>query len=354
MNKVLWTVLAVAALIGGGLLFKAMFGRSHANNSDPLAPFEREAFERFEHENVQIYVPRLGENIPRFTGEIVEGRLFLQIAPNSGLQLEGVNTGCGCSVVRPVEDQNVPNGNQSIALAFSINTIGRIGPQDFPFTFRFRDPQGELKECQARVQFVLERAIEMPPVLDSVLLDEAAETFSQTLEIRSKIPDIQWHSVNVIVSGGQAKVTVNPRGQQDGFSVAEVLVSGPVANLSSGGLTLVFESPQFKSQPRTVIPFVKPGEQFIWKPESLEFRDPLSLPKLLIRANFECTAEELSLEIDCPEIDYQLKKVGKYFVVDFCASGPKSQTDRVAESGVIRLLHQDSVAAEIPFRWSQR
>lgn len=354
MNRVLWTVLAVAALIGGGLLFKTTFGTSRSNNSDPISLFERGAFERFEYENVQIYVPRLDENIPRFTGEIVEGRLFLQIEPNSGLQLEGVNTGCGCSIVRPVENSNAATPNQPIELTFSINTIGRLGPQDFPFTFRFRDATGERTEMQARVQFVLERAIEVPPVLDSVLLDEAADTFSQTLEIRSKIPDIQWHSVNVIVSGGQAKVALNPRGQQDGFSVAEVLVSGPVANLSSGGLTLVFESSQFKSQPRTVIPFVKPGEQFIWKPESLEFRDPLSLPKLLIRANFECTTEELSLEIDCPEIDYQLKKVGKYFVVDFCASDPKSQTDRVAESGVIRLLHQDSVAAEIPFRWSQR
>jgi len=352
MRRLLGAGFVIAALIGGGFLFKTLFVMSLADTSDPRAHVERGAFERFEHENVQIYVQRFDENIPRFTGDIVEGRLFVEIQPTAGLQLEGVSTGCGCSVLRPVEGKQNSTGDELIEMAFFVNTIGRVGPQDFPLTFKFRDLNGKLSQYQARLQFVLERGIEIPSNTEAVLLEDGTETFSRTFEIRSKIPDIQWESVNVIVTGGKADISLNPRGKQDGVSVAEVALAGRVSDISSGELTIVFESSQFKEQPRIVIPFVKPGEQLVWKPESLEFRDPQALPKLIVRTRFGCSVDELSLDVDSEQLKYQIKKLGQLFVVDFQVHDATSPSEATPSSGIIRVLHKGVVAAEVPYRWS--
>ncbi len=353
MNKLLCTAFLATALIGGCFLFKVLPGlRSSAVG--PLALFERGSFVHFEHENVDIYVPRFDETIPRFTGEILDGHLFLQVHQNAGLQLEGVSTGCGCSVVRPVEGQQNAAGLAPLEMAFSVNTIGRVGPQDFPLTFKFRDLNGGLKHYQARLQFVLDRGIETPPVTDAVLLEDDTKTFSRTWEIRSKIPNIQWKSVEFIVTGGKAVASLSPLGEKDGFSVAEVSLSGQVSDISGGGLTIVFESSQFKEQPKTVIPFVKSSERFIWKPESLEFRDPQALPKLLVQTKVDCVVDDLSLSIDRDQLNYQIKKVGKVFVIEFQLSDATSFSATGWSSGVIRLLHKDSVVATISYQWSEK
>jgi hypothetical protein len=309
-------------------------------------------FEIFGDDRIRIMVPRFPESFPRFTGDIIEGKVHLVIGPDVDLRFEEVATGCGCTVVRPVQDETNPRTGQAFEFAFSVNTAGRIGTQNFPLLFRFRDNDGIVTEYQAGLKLFLNRAIDVPPVLDSVNLENGIEVFAITYNLRSKLPNIQWDAVNVVVAGGTANVSVRPLGNENGVSQAEMRLSGRIADVNNGGLTIVFESPQFKEQPRTIIPFVHEGERLVWKPDALEFRRAKSLPKLIVQPNFDCSPDELSLVVDSPKITHKIKQVGKLFVVEFAVIDNLPNMDQIDSSGVIRLIRRDNVVAEIPYFWS--
>lgn len=352
MRIVGWTCLLVTVFVISGLLFQSLPGtRVNVTNTGVL--LNTDAFDVFEYPHVQIFVPRFIDSAPRFSGDIIAGSLFVVIRPEAGLQLAEVDSGCGCAMIRSVHGEQAPTIGQPIELAFSIDTTGRLGPVAFPWTFTFRDRDGVSHQHQAQLVVILERAFEVPPVLEPVALDGESDRFARTLELRSKRPNIQWDLVKVIVIGGEAEVSLSPLEKKEiGVSVAEMNISGSVADVGRGGLTIVFESPQFSEQPSMNIPFIRTQEHFVWKPERLEFRDHLPLAKLVIQANFECSVDELTIEIDCNKVTWQLKKLGKIFIVDFLPVDETSPTEADRSSGTIRLLRKGKVAAEIPYQWS--
>jgi hypothetical protein len=309
-------------------------------------------FEVFEHEAVSIFVPRFDDASPRFSDQIIEGRLFVVNRPGSQLQLENVNTGCGCSVVHRISSETPADLDHPVELEFSINTLGRIGPQDFPLLFSFRDRQGELRQYQARLKLLLERELDVPSVMDAVVINDHNEDFIRTIEVSSKVPNIQWDRVNVVALGGTANVSLRPVRQSPGISFAELTVSGRLSDVSSDGLTLFVQSSQFTTQPTIILPFLQNGEQIKWKPEVLQFHDSKALTKLVLQANFDCSADELSLDIDSDQLTYRIKKVGRLFVVDFQLGDGEVPADNAGLSGMIRLIRNGEIAAEIPYVWS--
>jgi hypothetical protein len=352
MSRVSWAVLLVAVFVTSGFLIKGMHVTS-VNVTNTGALLNKDAFDVFKHDRVQIFVPRFVDSTPRFSGDVIEGSLFVVIRPDAGLQLVEVDSGCGCSTIRSVHSEQVPTVGQPIELAFSVDTTGRLGPVAFPLTFTFRDHAGIPHQYQAQLVFILERVFEVPPVLEPVALDGASDRFSRKLELRSKLPNIQWDLVKVIVTGGEAEVSLSPLEENEiGVSVVEMNISGSVADVGREGLTVVFESPQFREQPSMNIPFIRTLEHFVWKPERLEFRDQQPLAKLVIQANFECSVDELTIEIDCNKVTWQLKKLGKLFIVDFLPVDETSPTEADRSSGTIRLLRKGEVVAEIPYQWS--
>ncbi len=352
MRIVGWTCLLVTAFVISGVLFQSLHGtRVNVTNTGVL--LNTDAFDVFEYPHVQIFVPRFIDGSPRFSGDLIAGSLFVVIRPEAGLQLAEVDSGCGCAMIRSVHGEQAPTIGQPIEMAFSVDTTGRLGPVAFPLTFTFRDRDGVSHQYQAQLVVILERAFEVPPVLEPVALDGASDRFSRRLELHSKLPNIQWDLVKVIVTGGEAEVSLSPLEEKEvGVSVAEMIISGSVADVGRGGLTVVFESPQFKEQPSMSIPFIRTQEHFVWKPERLEFRDSQALTKLVLQTNFDCSADELSLDIDSKQLTYRIKKVGRLFVVDFQFADGGVPADNAGVSGMIRLIRNGEIAAEIPYLWS--
>ncbi|MDP1563102.1 MAG: hypothetical protein Q8M16_17115 [Pirellulaceae bacterium] len=352
MRIVGWTCLLVTVLVISGLLFQSLHGtRVNVTNTGVL--LNTDAFDVFEYPHVQIFVPRFIDSTPRFSGDIITGSLFVVIRPEAGLQLAEVDSGCGCAMIRSVHSEQAPSIGQPIELAFSVDTTGRLGPVAFPLTFTFRDRDGVSHQHQAQLVVILERAFEVPPVLEPVALDGESDRFARTLELHSKLPNIQWDLVKVIVTGGEAEVSLSPLEEKEiGVSVAEMNISGSVADVGRGGLTVVFESPQFREQPSMNIPFIRTQEHFVWKPERLEFRNQQPLAKLVIQANFECSVDELTIDMDSNQLTYRIKKVGRLFVVDFQLGDGEVPADNAGLSGMIRLIRNGEIAAEIPYVWS--